>query len=96
MIVPPINKIIVLHAQNDEVVEGEDYFEEVQSSSVKAIKLFFDSYKIEYDELSANIREESILSTEIAEYYIKMDGPDRKNAMVGDVKFNYQANRVFF
>ncbi len=93
MIVPPINSIKVFYAQSDEIAEGEDYFGEVQNSSIKAIKLFFDTHKIEYDELSANKDEENILSQEIAEYYAKMDGPDRKNAMIGDVKYNYKANR---
>ena len=93
MIVPPINSVRVFYAQSDEIAEGEDYFEEVQNSSSKAIKLFFDTHKIEYDDLSANREEESVLAKEIAEYYTKMDGPDRKNAMIGDVNFNYQANR---
>jgi hypothetical protein len=93
MIVPPINSIKVLYAQSDEIIEDEDYFNEVQKSGSKAIKKFLDNYKIEYDDLSANREEENMLAKEVAEYYTKMDGPERRNAMIGDVKFNHQANR---
>ena len=93
MVIPPINSIKVLYAQSDEVVEDENYFEQVQNSSDKAIKFFFDTNKIQYDDLSANREEIAIFAKEIAEYYQKMDGPDRRNAMIGDVNFNYQGNR---
>jgi hypothetical protein len=96
LIIPPINSVKVLHAQNDEVIEDENYFDQVQNSCSDAIKKFFDNHKINYDELSANREEESFLSKEISEYYLKMDGPDRRNAMIGDVKFNHQANREAF
>lgn len=95
-ILSPQNYIQVLAAKSEEPVDDENYTVEVNLNAKQSVGSFLSTRNIQFENVSANLKEEQIIQKEIESYFNKMDGADRQNAMRNPQKFNYQANRDIF